>query len=309
MTETKETKVRIATRGSRLALWQAHWVRDALERQGCGCELVVVETQGDRQMVAFSAMQGQGFFTKAVQDAVLAGEADLAVHSLKDLPSEPFEGLEVTAIPCRADPRDVLLVRPVAYDPGGVGVPLVSGACVGTSAARRQAQLRDLRVDLKVQELRGNVPTRITKLREGDYDAIMLAAAGIERLELDVSDLQVVVLEPQDFLPAPGQGALALECRTGDTRVQAHVRQLHAPEVARAIQAERGLMRRFDGGCQLALGAHALIDPQTDELTLHAWYDGATASARHQDDEHAIATVFQMLTTEAVSAQEVEREG
>ncbi len=160
-------RVRIATRGSRLALWQAGWVQQQLERLGAQVELVVVETQGDRESRPFAQMQGQGFFTKAVQDAVLNWEADLAVHSFKDLPSARPEGLEIAAVPKREDPRELLLVRPEALDEAAPGLPLRSGALAGTSAARRQAQLRQLRPDLGLKELRGNVPTRVDKLRCG----------------------------------------------------------------------------------------------------------------------------------------------
>ncbi len=206
------TTVKIATRGSDLALWQARWVKAGLESAGAAVELVIVETQGDRETMPFRNMTGQGFFTKAVQDAVLAGRADVAVHSLKDLPGERTPGTRIAAVTERADSRDVLLVRPPSFDPCGEALPLRRGVKVGTSAARRQAQLKHLRPDLKIAELRGNVPTRVERLRDGRYDAIMLAAAGLLRLELDLGGLKVVPLAPERFVPAPGQGALALEC-------------------------------------------------------------------------------------------------
>ena len=200
--------VRIATRKSDLALWQANWVKDRLESLGHTTELVLIETQGDREQDAFKLMQGQGFFTKAVQDAVLAQDADVAVHSHKDLPSAPMPGLEIAAISGREDPRDVLLVRPDAFDVDGDDLPLQQGAKVGTSAARRQAQLLHLRPGLEVQELRGNVPTRVQKLRDGQYDAIVLAAAGLARLQLDLSSLEIRFLSPDLFVPAPAQGGV-----------------------------------------------------------------------------------------------------
>jgi hydroxymethylbilane synthase len=155
--------LRIATRGSRLALWQAEWVKTRLEQQGVQAELVIVETQGDREQAPFAQMQGQGFFTKAVQEAVLEGRADLAVHSYKDLPGEGVPGLEIAAVPPREDPRELLLVHPSALNPGQPVLPLKQGIRVGSSAARRKAQLHHLRPDLELLELRGNVPTRVEK--------------------------------------------------------------------------------------------------------------------------------------------------
>jgi hydroxymethylbilane synthase len=285
--------LKIATRGSALALWQAGWVKRGLEAAGVMAELVVVETQGDREQKAFRHMTGQGFFTKAVQDAVLSGRADVAVHSLKDLPSQAASGSRLAAVTEREDPRDVLLARPEAHDPGAPELPLVRGAKVGTSAARRQAQLRHLRADLCPQELRGNVPTRVEKLRRGDYDAVVLAAAGIKRLGLDLAGLEVTVLEPATFVPAPGQGALALECRGEDERTAALLASLHAPETAQAIKAERGLMTMLEGGCQLALGAYARL--RGDTLELLAWLEGRRAQVWGETPQSAAAAAFAEL--------------
>ena len=178
-------RVRIATRGSALALWQARWVAARLESNGVQPELVMIETQGDRETGAFRNMSGQGFFTKAVQDAVLEGRADIAVHSLKDLPSAVTPGLVIAAIPAREDSREVLLVHPDAVNTEAPIIPVRAAARIGTSAVRRQAQVEHLRPDLERLELRGNVPTRLEKLRRGEYDAILLAQAGVKRLELD----------------------------------------------------------------------------------------------------------------------------
>ena len=238
--------VRIATRKSDLALWQANWVKGRLETLGASAELVLIETQGDRTQadgVPFRLMPGQGFFTKAVQDAVFDGRADVAVHSHKDLPSARMDGLELAAVSEREDPRDVLLVRPAAFDPSASPLPLKDGVVVGTSAARRRAQLTHLRPDLRVSELRGNVPTRVRKLREGGYDAIVLAAAGLARLELELSGLEAVWLEPTLFVPAPAQGALALEIREGDYELASLLTDLHDPT---ALQ-ERRRRTRVDG--------------------------------------------------------------
>ena len=265
------TTLRIATRGSALALWQANWVRAQLAARGVDCELVQVSTQGDRELAPFQQLRGQGFFTKAVQDVLIEGRADIAVHSLKDLPSVETPGLTIAAIPQREDSRDVLLALPGVVDSGRV-LGLRAGTVVGTSAVRRQAQLEALDGSLELRELRGNVPTRIEKLRRGEYGAIMLAAAGLNRLQLELHDLHVQPLERTQFVPAPGQGALALECRTDDTETIALLAPLESPEARLTVSLERGLMARLEGGCQLALGASATHTGAGLELLF--WYGG-----------------------------------
>jgi hydroxymethylbilane synthase len=265
-----KTIVRIATRGSALALWQANWVRLQLERHNIAAELKIIETQGDRESLAFRNMLGQGFFTKAVQAAVLEGSADIAVHSLKDLPSAVTPGLCIAAIPEREDAREVLLINPNAFDAGFEKLSVRLNAVVGTSAVRRQAQLAALRPDLKCHELRGNVPTRVEKLRSGEYNAIVLAWAGIKRLNLELADLKVIILEPEIFVPAPGQGALALECRSDDTRTLGLLAHLDNSAARETVMTERGLMAQLEGGCQLALGASA--KKLEAGMSLLAWY-------------------------------------
>jgi hydroxymethylbilane synthase len=262
--------IRIATRGSQLALWQANWVRAQLEVQGLTCELVRIETQGDREQVPFSKMQGQGFFTKSVQAAVLEHRADVAVHSLKDLPSAIMPGLMIAAIPEREDARDVLIANPEFLD-GSSPFGLKPGTVVGTSAVRRRAQVEAIDPNLELCELRGNVPTRVEKLRRGEYGAIILAAAGLNRLGLDLSDLRTRTLEPHEFVPAPGQGALALECRSGDTTIMHALSGLNSERARDTINVERGLMARLDGGCQLALGAYATLEQ--NNWRLQVWYE------------------------------------
>ena len=285
--------IRIATRKSQLALWQANFVKRRLEALGHGVELVLIETQGDKDYQPFALMQGQGFFTKAVQDAVLAGEADVAVHSHKDLPSAPMPMLEIAAVTSRADPRDVLLVRPERFDSSAQNLPLTEGATVGTSAVRRQKQLLALRPDLVTKELRGNVPTRVQKLRDGLYDAIVLAAAGLERLDLDLSGLEVVVLEPQVMVPAPAQGALALETRRDAYEVASVLTDLHDIRTYKAVAAERGLMAMLQGGCQLALGAHAVYE--NGVVKLKAWYEGHYIEVANPSSEGAAMLAFEAL--------------
>ena len=289
--------IRIATRKSQLALWQANFVKNRLEALNHGVELVLIETQGDKDYQPFALMQGQGFFTKAVQDAVLAGEADVAVHSHKDLPSAPMPMLEIAAVTQRADPRDVLLVRPEKFDRGAQNLPLIEGATVGTSAVRRQKQLLALRPDLVTHELRGNVPTRVQKLRDGhgelEYDAIVLAAAGLERLDLDLSGLEVVVLEPHIMVPAPAQGALALETRRDAYEVASVLTDLHDIRTYKAVAAERGLMAMLQGGCQLALGAHAVFEDGV--VKLKAWYEGRYIEVANPSSEGAAMLAFEAL--------------
>ena len=293
---TPSGPVRIATRKSDLALWQANWVKDRLGALGHPAELVLIETQGDRTQTdgtPFRLMPGQGFFTKAVQDAVLAGHADVAVHSHKDLPSARLAGLELAAVSERADPRDVLLVRPEAFDPDAPTLPLREGVTVGTSAARRRAQLAHLRGDLNVQELRGNVPTRVQKLRDGEYDAVLLAAAGLARLGLELSGLEVIPLDPLHFVPAPAQGALALEIRDTDYDLASLLTDLHNPAAYKAVAAERGLMAMLEGGCQLALGAYAAL--QNGQINLTAWYDGTRVTVSNPSSEAAAMLAYDAL--------------
>jgi hydroxymethylbilane synthase len=287
-------KIRIATRGSALALWQANWVRAQLEQQ-VQVELVIIETQGDRESAAFRNMLGQGFFTKAVQDSVLEGSADIAVHSLKDLPSAVTPGLIIAAIPEREDAREALLINPSAFDSSFEKLPILLNAVIGTSAVRRQAQLAVLRPDLKVHDLRGNVPTRVEKLRSGEYNAIVLAWAGLKRLNLDLHDLQVITLEPEVFVPAPGQGALALECRSDDARTLGLLEALDNKDARETVQTERGLMAKLEGGCQLALGASA--QKLEHGVSLLAWYGGRFYKA-HGSSETVIAQIHAEIIQE-----------
>lgn len=289
--------IRIATRASDLALWQAQRVQALLAEAGERSELVTVTTQGDRDQRPFADLGGSGFFTKAVQEAVLSGAADVAVHSYKDLPSAPVPGLALAAVPERADARDVLLIVEDGFDGSASPLPLVAGARAGTSAARRRAQLLAMRPDLDLAGLRGNVPTRVAKLRGGDYQAIVVAKAGLDRLALDLTGLAVHVLEPAVLMPAPAQGALAVE--TTEALVEA-IGRIDDPAVRRPVAAERELMAMFAAGCQLALGAHAVIDG--DGVRLTAWYEGARASAWSTDPIDAARQVFAALGQDASSA-------
>jgi hydroxymethylbilane synthase len=244
------SRIRIGTRGSLLARWQAEHVQGRLEERGHQVELVVITTTGDRLLDRrLEVVGGKGAFLKEIEEAMQAGEVDLAVHSLKDVPTALPEGLELCAMLERADPRDALISR------GARLAELPPGSTVGTTSLRREAQLRAARRDLKVANLRGNVDTRLRRLREGRFDAILLAMAGLVRLGRagEVTE----ALEPRTFVPAPGQGTIALECRAEDEAVRDAVRSLHHEPTARAITAERAFLAALGGGCNVPLGAHA----------------------------------------------------
>jgi hydroxymethylbilane synthase len=251
MPTTSGARLRLATRGSALALAQSELVAAALRRAwpGLRVELVTVVTDGDRRRdVATTALGGKGVFTAAVQEAVLAGRADLAVHSAKDLPAGQVRGLVLAAVPERADPRDVL-VGP----PGCASLDdLPAGARVGTGSPRRVALLRFLRPDLDVRGLRGNVDSRLARVRGGEVDAVMLAAAGLARL--GVAD-HGVALDPETFTPAPGQGCLAVEAREDDTATLGLLGAItHRPSRV-ALRGERAFLARLGGSCTLPAGA------------------------------------------------------
>ncbi|MEO6710070.1 MAG: hydroxymethylbilane synthase [Planctomycetota bacterium] len=249
-------KLRIGTRGSDLALWQARHVASLL-RPEAECELVVLKTRGDLiDNVPLQSVAGKAFFTGEIEQALLESRVDLAVHSHKDLPTAMTPGLVIAAVPARASAAERLLVRPAAYDPDAAFLPLREHAQVGTSSPRRIAQLQLLRPDLQARVLRGNVPTRVLRLRDGRYDAIVLAAAGLDRLGLDLSGLRDVELSLEWFVPAPAQGALAIQIREGDAVLAALLeRKLNDGDCARAVAAERRLLESAGGGCNLPLGA------------------------------------------------------
>jgi hydroxymethylbilane synthase len=260
--------LRLATRGSDLALTQSRTIAAALEAaSGIQTELVIVKTIGDRVLdVSLDQVGGVGLFTKEVQQALFDERADYAVHSLKDLPAEQVVGLACGAVPAREDARDCLLMRELAYDAGRSPLPLRLGSVVGTSAARRSALLLDLVPDAQVKLLRGNVPTRVDKLRQGEYDAIVLAAAGLNRLALNLDGLVVVPMAHNDWPGAPGQGALAIECRADDIETLAALAPLNVASVGALVDVERQLLCALGGGCSLPLGASAIQQGESIEL-------------------------------------------
>jgi len=252
--------LRIGTRGSKLALWQAEFTQAELARIGVASTLVIIKTQGDLvQHLGFDKLEGKGFFTKEIEDALLRGEIDLAVHSMKDLPTSQPEGLVITAVSYRDNPADWLIVQPAALEKGQI-FRLKKGAIVGTSAVRRKAQLLDHRPDVVPQDIRGNVPTRLDKLRQGQFDAIFLAAAGVNRLQLDLSGLEIIELHPREFIPAPAQGVLAWQTNRHDTATRLLLQRIHQPDTSVVTNVERRTLQLMNGGCQLPLGVYCERD-------------------------------------------------
>lgn len=255
-------KLRLGTRASKLAQWQANWVARQLESLGAEVELVLISTTGDQDQIApIDSLSGQGVFTKEIQRALIKGQIDVAVHSLKDLSTQPVPGLVLAAIPERASVNDALLSRNRC-----TLAELPSGTIVGTGSLRRRTQLLHLRPDLEIVDIRGNVDTRLAKLDAGDYDAILLAVAGLERLGL--GDRITEVLSTSTMLPAVGQGALGIETREDDEKTRSIVTQLDDPETHVSVRAERSLLKDLEGGCRAPIAAWAHM--QKDELHLAA---------------------------------------
>jgi len=263
--------IRIGSRGSLLARWQAEHVAALLRARGQESLIRIITTTGDRvQDRRLDSVGGKGAFLKEIEEAMLAGEVDLAVHSLKDVPTALPEGLRLCAILERADARDALVSLG-----GAPFAELKAGATVGTSSLRRQCQVRALRPDLRVTDLRGNVDTRLQKMKDGRCDAILLALAGLERLGRAGEATEI--LDPATFVPAPGQGAIALECRRDDPAVAAAAAALDDPRTAREVAAERALLQALGGGCNVPLGAHAITEGR--DLLLRAFVGRADGSS------------------------------
>jgi len=256
-------KLVIATRGSALALWQANHIKDCLEAEypGLTVDLLKIKTKGDKILdVPLAKVGGKGLFVKEIEEALLDGRAQIAVHSMKDVPTELPDGLEVGIIPQREEPTDSLLS--VKYD-GLKGLP--EGAVVGTSSLRRQSQIATLRSDLKIESLRGNLDTRVKKLLSGEFDAIVVATAGLNRLELTAPKHEI--LGPPDFLPAVAQGALGIEYAKKDTEVREMLQFLNHEPSKRQVLAERGFLTGLDGGCQVPIAAWSEINGDQIRLT------------------------------------------
>ncbi|WP_322920997.1 hydroxymethylbilane synthase [Nocardioides renjunii] len=266
MTAATPAVLRLGTRASALATTQSGLVADMIrERLGREVELVEVSTEGDRSAAPLATMGGSGVFVSALRDALLAGRVDVAVHSLKDLPTTPAEGIALAAVPLREDPRDVVVAR----DGLTLG-ELPVGSALGTGSPRRVSQLAALGLGLDLHGIRGNVDTRIRKVREGEVDAVVLARAGLARLGR--LDEVTEVLDPLQMLPAPGQGALAVECRSDDTDLVAALSHLEDPATRAAVTAERAVLSALEAGCSAPLGALAEVVEGEDgeELWLRA---------------------------------------
>jgi hydroxymethylbilane synthase len=254
-------RLRIGSRGSQLALWQANHISDLLRRQGHEVTLEIIKTTGDKVLdVALAKVGTKGMFTKEIEEALLANRIDLAVHSLKDLPTELASEFQIAAITERENPRDAFLSR--HFDSID---HLPQRSRVGTSSLRRQAQLKAIRPDLDIHPLRGNVDTRLRKMEEGEYDAIILASAGLNRLGLTRWIREVL---PADVMcPAAGQGALGIEVRSGDAETFRHLQFLNHADTRTAVLAERALLNELGGGCQVPIGAHAEVTQGDIKLT------------------------------------------
>jgi hydroxymethylbilane synthase len=258
--------LRLGTRGSDLARTQSETVADALRAAGYEVELTIIKTAGDRdQTASFGSIGPQGVFVREIETALVEKRIELAVHSFKDLPTKSPDELVIGAVPKRVDPADLLLVRGDALAGSALDwLPLPQGARVGTASARRRVWLAHFRPDLTIEPLRGNVPTRIRKLHERRLDAIVLAAAGVDRLRGGealagaLDGITVIRLDPQRFVPAPAQGALAVQCRRDDDRMLAALATLDHAASHAAVAAERDALRRAEGGCDVAFGAYFL---------------------------------------------------
>lgn len=249
----------IGTRGSALARTQTDWVRRFLEQKlDAPVNVQIISTQGDRVTDRpLRELEGSGYFTKELEEALLDNRVDVAVHSYKDMPSLCPTGLVLAAVSAREDASDLLIMRRDAATASADDFWLKEEALVGTSAVRRETQIKAIRPDIRTKDLRGNVPTRLTKLHNGEFDAILLASAGVRRLGLDITEFNVQKLSPSLFVPAPGQGALAIQMRVDDPRITLVNEAIHDDEAFTATRIERQLQALFGGGCGLPLGAFA----------------------------------------------------
>ncbi len=257
----QDNKVRIGSRGSKLALWQAHFFQSLLDKRGIQNELKIIKTKGDLiQNIGFDKLEGKGFFTKEIEDALLANQIDVAIHSMKDLPTTQPQGLVIGGISERANPADILIIkkeRIVLSNP----LKIKEGGTIGTSSIRRKVLLKNFQKDILFKDIRGNVPTRVQKLVDDDeLDAIILAAAGIERLKIDLSKHKVIELNPEEFPSAPAQGVLAYQCREEDLDMRRLLKSINSMETLSTVKVERKILNIMDGGCQLPLGAYCNKD-------------------------------------------------
>jgi hydroxymethylbilane synthase len=287
----------IGTRGSELALWQAYHTQDLLNQLGIESRLEIISTKGDQiQNLSFDKIEGKGFFTKEIEQALMEGQIDIAVHSHKDLETAPHPELVIAAVSHRADPRDILITNNSFIDTNQP-LQLQSNIRIGTSSIRRKTQMNNIRPDVSFVDIRGNVPTRIQKLRDGQCDALLLAAAGVTRLEIDLSEFHTQFLNPQSFVPAPAQGVLGWQCRRGDSRVLDILEKIHHTDIANQIYIERTLLQKMEGGCQLPLGVYCT--QQDNKFDIHVAFSMGLEFPHlqfHHQGEDAEACIESCLT-------------
>ena len=272
-----EKTITIGTRGSDLALWQANFVKDSLANIGIKAELKIIKTQGDSILnLRLDKLEGKGFFTQELEEKLLDGSIDLAVHSHKDLPTKNPSGLIIAAVSEREDPSEVILILKDCVDTSKK-LSIKHNGTVGTSSNRRQSQLLAVRPDIEFENLRGNVPTRVQKLRDENYDAIIMAKAGLSRLKLDLSEFYIEEIEPTaELVPAPSQGVLAIQIRENNTQLFDILQQLNNQAVADEIAVERKVLNLFDGGCHMPLGCYC----KKEDGVYHVW----TTKSKDQDE-------------------------
>jgi len=289
---------KIGSRGSDLALWQANHIKVLLEKHGINTRIVVIKTQGDKiQDLSFDKMEGKGFFTKELETALRDHTIDMAVHSYKDLETTSLDDLSVMAVSEREDPSDVLIIRKEKFDPTQKW-GLQHASCVGTSSARRKSQVLAHRPDLSMLDLRGNVPTRIQKLVDKKYDAILLAYAGIKRLELDMSSFHLSILDPTVFVPAPAQGMLGIQIRSQDDQVRQFVTKIQNIQLQKSINMERQILNLVQGGCQVPLGVYCQGDKTIHIAYAKKWQNGAKYFRYTIDPTLDIEQIVAQLTSD-----------
>lgn len=294
--------ITIGSRGSRLALWQAEWVQSQLQSKGLRVEIQKIKTTGDKILdVPLAKVGGKGLFVKEIEEALIREEIDLAVHSMKDMPSQIPEPLHLAAIPRREDPRDAVISL------NGVKLTdLPKGATIGTSSLRRQTQLSVFRSDLKFVTLRGNLDTRLRKLDEGNFDAIILAAAGLHRLGWKKQITEY--LPPEILLPAIGQGALGIECRRDDKEINDLIAFLNDSETDCTVSAERAMLIRLEGGCQVPIGGYATLSEGRVTLSgLVASLDGKEVIRESQTADASEAYTLGIAVAESLLAKGADR--
>ncbi len=288
----EKSTITIGTRGSALARWQANWVKSELmrHRPDLTVELAIIKTSGDKILdVPLARVGGKGLFVKEIEEALIDGRVDLAVHSMKDMPGETPEGLSISGIPVREVPYDVAITRE-----GNTVAELRRGAKIGTSSLRRASQLLHFRPDFEIVSLRGNLDTRIKKLTSENLDAVILAAAGIKRLGMGEKITEHIA--PDIVLPAVGQGALCIETRTDDEEINPLAAALHHEETAHAVLGERAFLQRLQGGCQVPIAAYGTIDD--GQLTLTGMVAETDGSVMYHDTIAGSVDTVQSLGTE-----------